>query len=204
MADSIFLKPLGGYRSIIPQAGETLQQLALRELGDASKWALIAWVNGLRAPYVVDTPAQAGPGVVAAGTPLLVPDETNEPAPQPADLYYTDLLLGRGSLSVADGDLALVSGVSNLSQGLRHRVTVDKRELLYHPEYGCFFNRLLGRSNTPQATRLAEFYVRSSLLEDERVRSVRSCVATAVGDSMLVVATVIAVSGVTVDLEVHL
>jgi hypothetical protein len=204
MAESIFLKPLGGYRAIIPQAGETLQQLALRELGDASKWALIAWVNGLRAPYIVESVADLTTGVVMAGTPLLVPDETSEPAPKPADLYYTDLLLARGALSVADGDLSLVPGVSNLAQGLRHRVVVDKRELLYHPEYGCFINRLLGRSNTPQATRLAEFYVRSSLLEDERVRSVQSCVAQSRGDALLVVATVIAVSGVTVDLEVHL
>ena len=47
------------------------------------------------------------------------------------------------------------------------------------------------------ATRLAEFYVRSSLLEDERVRSVRSCMAQSRGDALLVVATVIAVSGVT-------
>ena len=33
-------------------------QKTLRELGDASKWALIAWVNGLRAPYIVSSVAE--------------------------------------------------------------------------------------------------------------------------------------------------
>lgn len=204
MADTTFLKPLGGYRSIIPQAGETLAELALRELGDATQWQLISWVNGLVAPYIVQDPALVGPGVVLFGTPLLVPSGSPEPSATTSDLYYTDVLLDGGQLVVADGDIGLVSGISNLAQALRNRIIVNRGELIFHTDYGCYVSLILGQGNTPQTLGLVEFYVRSSLLEDERVRSVSSCVATAVGDGVVVVATVIAVSGVTVDLEVPL
>lgn len=199
-----FTSSLGGYRTIIPQVGETLAELALRELGDAAKWPLIAWANDLKHPYVVDVASLVEPGVVLAGTPLLVPSSTAEPSRKAEDLYFTDLALADGRLSVEGGDLAVVSGVANLSQGLRQRILVDKRELLFHPSYGCFLRRLLGRPNTAQQARLAEFYVRSSLREDERVREVQSCVASIRGDAVLVEATVIAVSGVTLDVEVSL
>lgn len=205
MADSPFLKPLGGYRTIIPRAGESLQELALRELGDATQWPMIAWINGLKAPYIVQTAAEVRPGVVMFGTSLAVPSGSPEPTSGIGDLYYTDLLLTGGQLQVDDdGDLQLVAGISNLEQGLRHRIVVDRRELVFHPTYGCYVSELLGRNNTPADLRLAEFYVRSSLLEDERVRSVSSVVATGVGVSMTVEARIIAVSGVTVDLEVAL
>lgn len=203
MADSPFLKPLAGWRSIIPRAGETLADLALRELGDATLWTLIAWVNGLRAPYIVQSPDAVVDGTVMFGTPLRVPAGAPEPASGQADLYYTDIQLTAGRLSVTpDGDLQLVSGVANLAQGLRHRLMVDRQELVFHPTYGAYISQLLGQGLTPADLKLCEFYARSSLLEDERVRSVASIVATATLDSITLVAKVIAVSGVTVDLQI--
>ncbi len=204
MADSPFLKPLGGYRTIIPRAGETLQELALRELGDATLWTMIAWVNGLQAPFIVQSPADVVPGVVQFGTGLLVPSAGPEPSSSATDLYYTDIQLTAGRMSVVDGDLQLVSGIPNLSQGLTHRLIVDRNELLFHPTYGAYLTELLGQGNTPANLGLAEFYARSSLLEDERVRSVSSIVATATLDTITIVATVIAVSGVSVNLQVSL
>jgi len=190
------------YRSAEIHSGDSLQRLALREMGDASHWVSIALLNGLRPPYIVDDPFLAADGVAVAGDRILLPVAYVDSQVVSDDALLTDALLDDGLLSVDDsGGLALVSGVENFIQSVRIRIGVVKRDLWFHPDFGCLVSRLLGQSIGHTANRLAAFYVRSALLEDARVSSA-SAVATVVGDQIRVVAIVAPVSGQPQTIEV--
>ncbi len=182
--------------------GDTLQSIALRELGTAAQWVDLVILNGLRPPYIAE---QAGLGVLAYGDVIQLPAGVSTISAEisPADLYGTDVRVASdGALPVEDGDFALVSGVPNLRAALARRVTVDKRELAFHPEYGCYVRRLLGRSNGPTAGQLAAFYIKSSVLEDSRVRAVPTCLASVLGDQISAVADALPVTGKPVEVKV--
>lgn len=183
-------------RYVVVQYGDSLQRIALRELGDASRWLDLIVLNGLSPPYIVP-PELATDRLVSPGDRIMVPAPgSGVAANQDADAVLgCDLLLTKGQLSVANGDLAMVSGIDNFAQALSIRVTVEKRELGFHPEFGCWVRSLLGDIGGQPSARLAAFYVKSALKEDPRVQSVDSCIATLAGDKILVDATVTPVSG---------
>lgn len=183
------------YRNTETQYGDTMQRIALRELGDAKRWVEIVRLNKLRPPYLVDAAEDVRPGVLRTGSRILLPVEQGSTAENGRDAYLDDVALTAGVLSVENGDLAIVSGVDNLSQALSHRIRVMKRELLMHEDYGCWVRSLLGQGARPGNARLAEFYVRSSLLEDPRVAAVDSIKAEVVGDRISVLATATPIAG---------
>ena len=47
---SVFDRELTGYRYASTNHGDTIQQVAFRELGDASRWAELVWINDLLPP----------------------------------------------------------------------------------------------------------------------------------------------------------
>lgn len=179
---------------------DTVRRIALRELGSAEYWRDLVVLNSLRPPYVAAT---ASDGVLAYGDKIMIPSAAAivDAESDPADVYATDLLVKGKRLSIVNGDFDVASGVPNLSQSLARRVLVDKRELPFHPEYGCWVSRLRGWKNGPTAGRLAAFYVKSSLLEDDRVDTVPECLAEIVGDQITVSALVNPISGKPVELK---
>lgn len=184
------------------QFGDTLQAIALRELGDAALWLDLVVLNNLRPPYIADKPDA---GVLSFGEIISVPAGVSsiDASASPADLYGTDVVVATdGSLPVSSGDFELVAGVPNLRAALARRIVVEKRELAFHPEFGCYVRRILGRVNGPAAGYLAAFYVKSALLEDSRVREVPRCVAEVLGDRISVDAAVLPITGEQTDLRV--
>lgn len=206
MAEAPFLRPAPPVRYADVQVGDSLRRISLRELGDASRWTELALLNDLRPPYVVDDPNQAGPKVLAAGDPIRLPAAVSLATvdTDPDAVFLRDLELAEGDLRAAHGDLALVGGVPNLRQALTLRLRTAKKELGFHPRYGCLARTLVGRVTGPAADQLAAFYVRSALLEDDRIDRVASCVATVVGDAITVTAVAVPVSGRPVDVSITL
>lgn len=181
------------YRWVQVKYGETLQQIAARELLDAGRWYEIISINGLRYPYLAAT---ASDGVIAYGGMLMVPSSATvaSSSVDPNLVFERDIKLTNGLLS-GDLDIHTADGVGNLSQALRHRVMVDTKEMLYHPAYGCRVREVLGAGAGLNSALLAGAYVRAALLKDPRVSAVKSVDVQVFGDQIAVRAEVLPIDG---------
>lgn len=200
-----FDRDLTGYRYAETHHGDTIHRVAFRELGDASRWPEIVWINGLVHPYITDDPEKASDKVLLAGGMLVIPAAVAMvgSSTDPFKVFDADCLLSRGELTAdSDGDFRVVSGRENLKQQLVHRIITDKGTFLFHPDYGCSIRRMLGVINGPTAALLSAEYVKASLLSDDRVSEVARSVAEVVGDTIAVSAEIEPISGRSVDIEV--
>jgi len=177
-----------GVRFAETNHGDTLQQIALRELGDGSRWPELVALNGLRPPFLVDDLADVAPGVLLTGQLIKVPSASGQVRTTDADLVFErDVQLTDAGDIVADGgDFGLVSGLDNLRQALRNRLETDRGELVFHPAYGSLLRRIIGTVNGPTAALLASSYTKAALLSDSRVRRVTSAKARVSGDVVAV------------------
>ena len=189
-----------GYKVVQTLHGDTLQRVALRELGDAAKWPDIAYMNGLAPPYLTDDPAAANARVFLTGARILVPVAAPVALSDvsPDDPFDADVWLNRGALVAVNGDFALVDGVDNLQQALSNVVVTEPGELLFHPRYGCGLRQFLGASNSRANGLIAGGLVKRALLGDSRVASVRDATVEISGVTQRIEATAVAVDGSTV------
>lgn len=182
-----YQKPLYGFRFAEIQRGDTLQAIAAREMGDAARWHDLIVYNNLRPPYITDNTASTAAGVLRAGALIRLP------APVPvvtttteADrVFERDVELRLGRLEPDEsGDFAVISGVANLGQALRHRVETERGELVFHTDYGSLVRRLIGAINGPTASLLAAEYAKSAVQGDARVKRVTKATAEVIGDTI--------------------
>lgn len=202
---SEFERPLAGFRLVDVLHGDTLQEIAAREMGDASRWTDIANINNLLPPYITDDPSQASDRVLLSGGVLLVPARARRGVQEGAseeEIYGTALSLVDGKLGVDEnGRLLMVSGRENLKQALMHRVTTEQGELMWHPTYGSLIRALLGGVNGPGAGLLAAQYAAAALRADYRVREVSASRATVTGDVVKVECDVVPITGRSLKIE---
>jgi phage baseplate assembly protein W len=196
-------KRLSGYRYVEIRPDDTLQALALRELGDADQWRALIAINDLTPPYLTGDLALSGPRVLLYGGQIIVPAATVQVSANldPARVFGVDLALMSGRLAAEKGDFKLVSGRANLRQAILNRLGTAFRDLQFHPNYGCGVHDRVGRGSGPTAGQLCAQFVRSALRSDPRIDSVPSSVATVQGDVVLVDATARAINGVTVEFQ---
>jgi len=112
-------------------------------------------------------------------------------------------------LALGPGIVETVSGIENLRQALRLRLMVERGELsgLGHPRYGSRVHELLGETLDSANRELLRRHIRRALLADPRVAEVSSVTVTAHegrAGAVDVLATVLAVSGDTVPVQVVL
>jgi len=199
-----YQRPLYGYRFVEIRHGDTLQAIAARELGDASRWADLIVYNELRPPFITDDPLAAGDGVLLSGALIRLP----APAPTATSVtdadqvFGVDILLDRGQIVMQDGDFSLASGRVNLHQALKHRIDTDRGELLFHQEYGSLVRSLIGSVNGPTAALLASEYAKSAVLSDDRIQQVTQSTAEVIGDKINVSVEAEPIIGKVIDLDV--
>lgn len=194
---TVFSKPRVGFRFADTRFGDSLQKIAARELGDASRWPELISYNDLVDPYITDDETEAGPGVLLSGQPILVPapaPATTGPATQD-EAFGTDLRLDGGVLATDGVDFVLVSGNDNLVQALQGRIKTERLELMFHPEYGCDVRRIIGKVNGPTKGLLTAQLVRGTVLQDPRVARVKSSTANVSGDRIVSEAEVETIAG---------
>lgn len=175
--------------------GDTLQRIALREMGAADRWPELIYLNNLRAPYIVATAAEAEvqPGTLWPGQRIRIPRNTDTATAvtPPEDLYGADVRLVHGELRTEDGDLLITEGIPNLNQAIRHRLHTEPEELLRHPRYGCKIWWVLGLPNTGAQRQFAELFVRQALRDEPRISVVQSVESQTVsGDELRITARV--------------
>jgi phage baseplate assembly protein W len=198
-----FTRPISGFRFVQTQRGDTLRAVALRELGDASGWAQLIWLNKLVPPYLTDDPAEVRTGVLLTGSTIRVPSASAEvdAAVYPDQVFQTDCLLKDGAFQFSGGDFATVSGRENLHQALVHRIQTDHGELQFHPRYGANLGRLIGSLSGPVRALVAGDYVDEALREETRIKDVTKVTATTTGDRLSVDAEVVPITGVNLNVS---
>lgn len=202
---STFSRALPPLRLATIRPGDTIQDVAAREMGDPSKWVDLAWVNELRPPYVTDDERRAGAGVLLSGSFIKIPAPVgvwrrSDPYGQ---VFERDVHIQDRRLYESDsGDFAVVAGSANLSQQLQHRIVTPTGQLSRHPGYGCKVYRLLGSVNGPTANILAAGYVKASILSEYRVKTLQSLKAVVNGDKISVTGRVTTIAGGPVDVVV--
>ena len=203
MSGTQFDQRLYGWRLVQTRVDDTLPALALRELGDASLWQQLAWINDLVWPFLTDDPTAAGPGVILAGGTILVPATTQPPVTSggDTDVFKTDLALQAGRLTAVQGDFGTVSGADNLGAALVHRLATEQRELLRHPEYGTRLRQLIGMKNTATAALLGQRYAKTAVEADPRIDSVKAATVTITGDQLAVAVVADTVLGMPITIS---
>lgn len=190
-----------GYRLAETHQGDTIQKVAARTLGDASRWPELVAYNNLVPPYLVDDIAgieTSGDGMVLiAGMHLRVPvSKPTSNVVNPTDIFGTDLLLdANGFFTAADGQLTLVSDVPNLTQALRIRLSTEQRELVWHPRYGNPLFQYVGVKSNPVYLQLTAALGERVIRADPRIADVPRVVTTIDADSLLIEVDAVAVDG---------
>lgn len=196
-----FTKDLTGFRYVQTQRGDTLQSIALRELGSAGDWAQLAWLNELLPPYLTDDLALVRTGVLVTGSTIRVPAPTAQvdASVSPEEVFLTDIGLVNGKLQFNNGDVSLVSGRENLKQAISNRIVTDHGDLIYHGTYGANLGRLVGTLNGPSRAMVAASYVEEALGDENRIQTINSIKATSQGDRLNIVGEVVPITGAALE-----
>ncbi len=166
-------------------AGQTLERLALQELGDSSRWGEIAEVNNLKPPYITQDQSSTLEGVLKPGSIVLIPVPALSgftDLPQGAENKLTkgmselekslgvDFKLDKNKdLTIGNsGDLELIAGADNLGQGILLKLSYEPGELMKYPQIGAGI--VVGRK-FPTLDSIRDGIV-STLLQDSRIERV--------------------------------
>jgi len=181
--------------------GDTLESIALNQLGSTDYWKVIATFNNLAYPYITSTFPQPEK-TVSPGQQIAIPIIPNTPnfqgtasnagniilspfqtPPSINSSFGTDIYLdSTGDVDVtSNGDIKTVSGIPNLQQALSLKVTVYRGELLVHPDYGII--NMLGERTITTLQSLILGQLEATFLSDPRVQKVISTSVNILGDT---------------------
>ena len=180
---SLFAQP--AVKQLKYEGGMTLERIALKELGDSTRWGEIVEVNGLEAPFITDDASETNPYILKPGSNFLVPI--------PAVNGFSDIQVTKDNkvtkglstlerslgvdfkltpdfdLSLSNsGDLELVAGSSNMAQSIILKLSYGKGELLHAPFIGA---SLIPGQKFPSLTTIKDGLL-NTLLQDSRVDTV--------------------------------
>lgn len=166
-------------------AGTTLERIALRELGDSSRWGEIVELNNLQTPYITDDLTSTKSNVLKPGDKLLIPTQPRfgfSQAPAGAENKLTKNLSERERALGVDfklnpdfdliisnaGDLELIAGAQNMAQAVVLKLSYEKGDVVRHPSLGA---NVTPGQKFPPLQEIKDDIIRT-LLQDARVERV--------------------------------
>lgn len=203
-----FDKPLPTFRLAKTHYGDSIQDVAMRELGDENRWIELVWLNNLIDPYLTDDAALSTSRVLLTGSLIRVPSNYDSGVligdESLGNTYERDIrMVNRRLVLDETGDIAVVGGANNLKQQLQHRINTPRGQLRRHPEYGCRIHELRGKVNGPLAAHLAREYLKTTINAEYRISRIIALSASSEGDTIRAAATGEAIAGDSIDLTVQ-
>ncbi len=207
-ADMRNLRPSNGAAEGIISGEDTIESMARRVLGDASRWIELVLMNNLRAPYI----SRGGNGrdVLRPGDRFLYPSDTAGTGNNVARAQGqqnsgtvqaqlgTDIRL-EGTFDAADwavenGDFGMIAGGANFAQAIQMRVSTQVGSLPVHPSYGVPF--AVGKK-VAELTSLTKWRcdVEGSLLQDPRTASVNRLFVALQGNTVRMNGSLTSITG---------
>ncbi len=171
----------------ISSGERTAHDVAQRYLGDRALWLEIVRLNSMMDARTKND-----------GTPLLPKDQLKIPfaggVQNIGDVYGTSVLIRDGDLVVeGDESTAMVSGIDNFYQNLRHRMTTIKGANRAYPQYGL--PELVGTVDTTDVPGQILTNVRLQALADHRVKELTEMSLQEEADKITVDFSVTTVAG---------
>lgn len=167
-----------GAQRVTIRQGDTLPKMAVRYLGDASRWHEIALLNGIDDPDISSLAGQeilvpTIPGLTGTGIAGDLGDSGKiANATMSERLYGRDLRLGEqdGFLGFefgANDDLCTVAGEANLVQAVTLKTRIAQGQLLEDPNFGL--RRVVGKKATSAETKALVYGLQVAAQSDPRV-----------------------------------
>lgn len=176
-----------------------LERLALQQLGDSTRWVEIAELNNLVAPFVIQDMSDTTTNVIHPGQKILIPTSNvngfgttpishltfiNEDLTAQEKNLGIDFKLGNNMdlILTKSGDLQIVSAESNAAQAIVLKLSIEKGELLEHPELGV---GLIVGERSPDLNEVRSQLI-STMLQDPRFQKIENVILFQEGSSLRV------------------
>lgn len=203
-AELALIRP--GVRFVVSRVDEYGTTTTDASLVDAYDGNSLTLAEPLAAPYpagsqieVYIPPGEIVGRVARPGEALIIPDAVDQAtAAEQAedDRFGRDLAVDEAGLLrlTTIGDLAVVAGVANLAQQLRHRLQTPRGALARHGAYGCDMHAYIGQASGPTLVVLIQAAIAQALIDDPRVANVESVSVAQLGERLEAVVQVTAQS----------
>lgn len=182
------------------RAGDTLQGLALRAYGDASRFLEILEHNGMR-----DVMTWGDGRPIRAGDVIRVPFESgaedDRGLSRQGDVFGRDLRLTDDyDLALEGDDFATIEGERNFKQALKVRMLTEQGSAWPIPRFGLPV--LIGAGLTARVASFCAAHIADQLRSDARVEDVRDVLVFEDGDALSVAVTVRPLDGAAIQLTI--
>lgn len=170
------------YNTHIVEVTDTIQFIATKY---NCNWIDIVRLNNLSYPYLSsDFTGNVVNGVAGVGSLLILPIKKEVAIKITTSIedkvFGCDLKFSRNyynhlepSNLEASTDIHKVKGLENLSQALTSRLTVEKGDLVLHPEYGTELRHHIGKPMTKQRLIRIKLEIIRSLSQDHRIQKIK-------------------------------
>lgn len=183
--DQIDLQANPSVTQVTLNSGDTLPRLALKYLGDSTRWGEIVEANNLRPPYITGDLSSTSSNVLRTGDKILIPQPQRNGFSQAPKGAENKLIKGLTELERSmgvdfkvdknfdlilsnSGDLELVAGTDNLAQAVIIKLSYERGDVIRHPTMGVGLNP---GSKFPALQKIKDDLVRT-LLQDSRIERV--------------------------------